>query len=95
MSCSHASNLSLIDRAIERNLTLKIKETWLETPERHFLRLPLRERQVRAGRNDRKAAIREAPLPRTKKALQSFHGSALFFRSFVPHDSTLTDGTTA
>eukprot|EP00973_Karenia_brevis_P090539 12403102-Karenia_brevis.AAC.1 len=39
---------------------------------------------------ERKQALMSIPFPTTKKLMQSFLGAALFFKSFIPHYSTIT-----
>ena len=40
--------------------------------------------------DERKKSVSEIPFPRSLKAMQSFLGTALFFKSFVPSFSDLT-----
>jgi hypothetical protein len=79
----------IMDRCIERNVILKFSKTWLGVREVKFFGYICRKGSYELG-EERKAALKAIPFPTNKKAMQSFLGAALFFKSFVPNYSVLT-----
>jgi hypothetical protein len=79
----------LIHRCIERNVFLQFSKTWLGFPEAKFFGYLCKHGSYELTQ-DRKDALKEMPFPSSLKKMQSFLGSALFFKSFVPHYSSLT-----
>eukprot|EP00981_Chlorochromonas_danica_P007576 scaffold1801_cov193-Ochromonas_danica.AAC.3 len=79
----------ILDRCIERNVSLKFSKTWLGFDTAKFFGYICRKGSYELS-NDRKHALSEIPFPMSTKKLQSFLGAALFFKSFIPHYSTLT-----
>jgi hypothetical protein len=78
----------IIARCIERNLVLKFSKTWLGFKQAKFFGYIVKRGCYELG-EDRKQTINEIPFPRNTKAMQSFLGAALFFRSFIPHYSSI------
>ena len=79
----------ILDRCIERNVFLKFSKTWMGFPEANFFGYVCNKHGYRLS-DDRKNALNEVPFPKSIKQMQSFLGSALFFKAFIPHFSTLT-----
>lgn len=79
----------VIQRAIDRNVILKFKKTWLGFDHAEFFGY-----MVRAGRLEitekRKIAISAIPFPRDAKEMRRFLGSAIFCKSWLPGYSELT-----
>jgi hypothetical protein len=78
----------VLDICIERNVYLNFSKTWLGFREAKFFGYVCRHGSYELSQ-DRKDAIMAIPFPKNLKAMQSFLGSALFFKSFIPHYSTL------
>jgi hypothetical protein len=79
----------ILDRCISRNVFLKFSKTWLGFPEVNFFGYVCNKQGYRLS-DDRKNALNEIPFPKNVKQMQSFLGTALFFKSFIPHFSSLT-----
>ena len=79
----------VLDRCIERNLFLKFSKTWLGFREAKFFGYNIKEGSYELTQ-ERKDAIMSIPFPSNTKQMQSFLGAALFFKSFIPHYSSLT-----
>jgi len=79
----------VVQRAIDRNVILKFKKTWLGFDHAEFFGY-----MVRAGRLEitekRKIAINAIPFPRNMKEMRSFLGSAIFCKSWLVGYSDLT-----
>jgi hypothetical protein len=77
----------ILDRCRKHNVYLKFSKTWLGFPEANFFGYVCREGGYELSKA-RKATIMDFPFPTTTKQMQSFLGTALFFKSFVPHYSS-------
>lgn len=78
----------IIDKCIEFNLYLKFSKSWLGFARVHFFGYDCTYQSYSLSEK-RRMALNEFPPPRTVKQMQSFLGAALFFKSFVPHYSSL------
>jgi len=78
----------VIDRCIERNLFLKFSKSWLGFDYANFFGYVVRHEKFELSQ-ERKDEIMNMPFPGNTKSMQSFLGSALFFKAFMPHYSTL------
>lgn len=78
----------LLDRCIEYNLYLKFSKTWLGFDKVHFFGYDCVHNSYSIS-PDRKKALSEYSPPQSQKQMQSFLGAALYFKSFVPHYSSL------
>ena len=79
----------ILNRCIERNVYLKFSKTWLGFDHAKFFGYICRHGSYELGQ-DRKQTLQEVAFPNSVKQMQSFLGAALFFKSFIPHFSTLT-----
>lgn len=79
----------VLDRCIEKNIYLKFSKTYLGFDSATFFGYSVRYGHYELTQ-DRKDALSAIPFPKNTKAVQSFLGSALFFKAFIPHYSTLT-----
>jgi hypothetical protein len=79
----------IFDRCIERNIYLKFSKTFLGFPSAKFFGYLVQYGKYELT-DDRKLSLSQIPFPTTTKKLQSFLGSALFFKAFIPHYSSLT-----
>ncbi len=79
----------ILDRCIGRNVFLKFSKTWLGFKEANFFGYVVKEGKYELSQQ-RKDAIMSIPFPSNTKQMQSFLGAALFFKSFIPHYSSLT-----
>jgi hypothetical protein len=77
------------DRCIEYNVVLKFAKSFIGFPEVKFFGYVCDDRGYYLS-EDRVAAVRAMEKPMSRKGLQSFLGSALFFKSFIPSYSELT-----
>jgi hypothetical protein len=77
----------VLDICIHFNIYLKFAKTWLGFKEVSFFGYQCKENSYELS-NDRKETIQKFPFPDTKKKMQSFLGTALFFKNFVPHYSS-------
>jgi hypothetical protein len=77
----------ILDTCIEFNVFLKFSKTWLGFREANFFGYVCRSGSYELSA-DRKDAIMKFPFPGTVKKMQSFLGTALFFKSFIPHFSS-------
>lgn len=79
----------VVQRAIERNVILKFKKTWLGFDHAEFFGY-----MVRAGcieiTEKRKLAIEAIPFPRDMKEMRRFLGSAIYCKSWLPGYAELT-----
>lgn len=75
-----------IERCIERNVYLKFSKSWLGFSEVKFFGYLCKENSYGLT-EERKEAINSIPFPSSMKQMQSFLGSALFFKAFVPNYS--------
>lgn len=78
----------ILDRCIEYNLYLKFSKSWLGFTKVHFFGYDCVHNSYSIS-PDRQKALSEYPPPQSQKAMQSFLGAALYFKSFVPHYSSL------
>lgn len=79
----------ILDRCIEYNIYLKFSKTWLGYDHANFFGYVCKHNAYELS-VERKASIDAIPFPKDQKQMQRFLGSALFFKSFVPHYSTLS-----
>jgi hypothetical protein len=77
----------IFDICIKHNVTLKFSKTFLGFPEAKFFGYDCREGGYGLSQV-RKETITNFPFPANTKQMQSFLGTALFFKSFVPHYSS-------
>jgi hypothetical protein len=78
----------ILDRCIERNITLKFAKTWLGSDVVTFFGYEVREGSYQIG-DARKGAVEKMLLPDSRKKLQSFLGSTIYFSTFIPNFSSL------
>jgi hypothetical protein len=78
----------ILDRCIERNVVLKFSKTWLGFDHANFFGYVVKHKHYELSQ-DRKDGIMAIPFPNSLKAMQSFLGSALFFKSFMDNYSAL------
>jgi hypothetical protein len=83
----------VIDRAHERNVVLKMAKSWLGVKKVRFLGYDVTHGKFEMG-EDRKAEIMKMEFPKGTKKMQSFLGSALFFKNFIINYSNLTANVT-
>ena len=83
-----------LDRCIEKNLFLKFEKSWLGVQEVSFFGYVCRHKEYQLSK-ERTQSILDIPFPTNIKQMQSFLGSCLFFKSFIPnyshHASLLND----
>jgi hypothetical protein len=79
----------VLDRCIERNLVLKFSKTWLGFEQCEFFGYLCKYLSYELTQK-RKDSIFSMPFPNSLKSMQRFLGTALFFRQFMPHFSSLT-----
>lgn len=83
-----------LTRCKERNLFLKFEKSWLGFQEVKFFGYICRHNEVYLS-EERTKAILDIPFPENTKQMQSFLGSCLFFKSFIPdysqHAAKLND----
>ncbi len=78
----------ILRRCIKHNLYLKFSKSWLGVEEVNFFGYVCRHNSYKLS-SQRIQTIMEIPFPSTTKQMQSFMGATIFFKSFVPHFSTL------
>lgn len=78
----------ILDRCLEYNLYLKFAKSWLGFRKVHFFGYDCTHNSY-ALSDSRKKTLQDFKPPPNLKQLQSFLGAALYFKSFVPHYSTL------
>eukprot|EP01034_Spumella_vulgaris_P022119 gene22119-28222_t len=78
----------VLDRCIERNIFLKFSKSWLGVPEVTFFGYVCRHGSYQLSQQ-RIESVLAIAFPQNTKQLQSFMGTALFFKPFIPHYSTL------
>lgn len=78
----------ITERCIERNVHLKFSKSWFGVKKVDFFGYEVVHNSYRLS-DKRTAALQAMPFPPNKKRMQSFLGSALFFKDFLPHYSTL------
>jgi hypothetical protein len=78
-----------LSRCKERNVFLKFSKSWVGFDHANFFGYVCRSGSYELS-SERKAGITAIPFPDTCKKMQSFLGAALFFKSFIPHFSSLT-----
>ena len=79
----------VLDKCIEHNLTLKFKKSWLGFPSANFFGYVCKAGTYELSQ-DRIAAVQDIPFPKSTKGMQSFLGTILFFKPFIPNFSNLT-----
>ena len=77
----------ILDRCIERNLYCKFAKTWLGQPSAKFFGYHVQHNGYRLTQ-DRIDAIQAIAFPTNLKQAQTFFGSSVFFRTFVPDYTT-------
>jgi hypothetical protein len=75
-----------LDRCIQRNIFLKFSKTYLGFEHANFFGYIVRHNRYELSQ-ERKDEIMGMPFPNSTKSMQSFLGSALFFKSFMPEYS--------
>jgi hypothetical protein len=78
----------ILNRCIERNIFLKFSKTWLGFDNANFFGYVCRHNTYELSES-RKDSIDKIPFPNSLKEMQSFLGSAIFFKSFVANFSHL------
>ncbi len=78
----------ILDRCVKHNIYLKFSKTWLGFKHANFFGYVCRQGHYELS-PERKATIEQFPFPTSMKKMQSFLGTALFFKSFVPHFSSV------
>jgi hypothetical protein len=78
----------VLDRCIKRNVYLKLSKSWFGYNHAKFFGYIVRKGRYELAA-DRKAALKAVAFPANVKQMQSFLGAALFFKSFIPHYSSL------
>lgn len=86
---AYRKTVMVFDICLKHNLFLKFSKTWLGFSEVKFFGYVCRPKSYSLSQ-DRKDALHNIPFPANKKAMQSFLGAALFFKSFIPNYSTIT-----
>jgi hypothetical protein len=81
---AYAKAEKILDRCIQHNIYLKFSKTWLGFPEANFFGYVCKAGGYELS-EARKKTIMDFPFPKNVKQMQSFLGTALFFKSFVPH----------
>ncbi len=79
----------VFDLCLKHNLFLKFSKTWLGYSEVKFFGYICKPKSYSLSQ-ERKDALQGIPFPTSKKAMQSFLGAALFFKSFIPNYSAIT-----
>ena len=86
----------VLQKALEFNIILKMEKTWLGYRTVKFFGYEITHGSYELGK-ERKDAIEAIEFPKNQKGMQSFLGSALFFKDFIPssadHTSSLHDMT--
>lgn len=78
----------VLDRCIEFNMYLKFSKSWLGFEQVLFFGYICKHLSYELS-DDRKAAIQSYPPPTSNTKMRSFLGASLFFKSFVPHFSSI------
>lgn len=85
-----------LDKCIERNVFLKFEKSWLGVEEVKFFGYLCKHKKYEMTM-ERQQSILEIPFPQSVKQMQSFLGSCLFFKNFIPdyseHSAVLNDMT--
>ena len=68
----------VIKKAAEANLVLKMKKSWLGVKQVKFFGYECTKGSFKLG-EDRKQAIMDMPMPKTRKQMRRFLGCAVFF----------------
>jgi hypothetical protein len=76
----------VLDKCIEHNIVLKFSKSFLGNDYANFFGYVVRYMEYVLSQ-ERKDSIMKIPFPNSKKLMQSFLGSALFFKPFVPNYS--------
>jgi hypothetical protein len=76
----------VLDKCIQHNIVLKFSKSFLGMESAKFFGYEVRYMEYGLTQ-ERKDAILSIPFPTGQKMMQSFLGSALFFKSFVPNYS--------
>ena len=74
----------VLNRAYERGLVLKMAKSWFGYTKANIFGYEVEYGKYQLG-NELKAAIQKMELPRKTKDMQSFLGSVLFFKDFIPN----------
>ena len=78
-----------LDKCIEYNIYLKFSKSYIGYNEVNFFGYICNNNTYRLSIK-RIESINQIPFPSSKRQMQCFLGSALFFKSFVPHYSTIS-----
>ena len=76
----------VLQRAHDLNIVLKMSKTWLGFRSVQFFGYKITGSKIELTQ-ERKDAIQAMDFPKNTKMMQSFLGSALFFKDFVPNYS--------
>jgi len=79
----------VITKCSELNIVLKMAKTFIGFKTIKFFGYEITDGSYELG-NDRKSSVDAIPFPTSTKGMQSFLGSALFFKDFVQKYSDLT-----
>jgi hypothetical protein len=79
----------VIERCRERGVVLKFAKSWIGFQQVKFFGYKVTPGKYELD-EDRKATIRDADMPKSRKSMQRFLGMAVFFNEFVPCFSDLT-----
>lgn len=79
----------ILNRCKEKNIYLKFSKTFLGFPYAKFFGYLVQYQKYELTK-ERKLSLAAIPFPDTPKKLQSFLGSALFFKNFIPNYSILS-----
>ena len=74
----------VLDRAHERGVVLKMAKSWLGHTNANFFGYEVSHGEYKLGK-EHKDNIQKMQLPTKTKDMQSFLGSVLFFKDFVPN----------
>ena len=79
----------VIQRCRERGVVLKFAKSWIGFQQVKFFGYKVTPGKYELD-EDRKATIKEAEMPKTRKSMQRFLGMAVFFNEFIPKFSDVT-----
>jgi len=79
----------VIRRCIDRGVVLKFAKSWIGFQQVKFFGYKVTPGKYELD-EDRKATIRGAEMPKTRKSMQRFLGMAVFFNEFIPNFSDVT-----
>jgi len=79
----------VIERCRERGVVLKFAKSWIGFQQVKFFGYKVTPGKYELD-EDRKATIRDADMPKSRKSMQRFLGMAVFFNEFIPNFSDVT-----